>query len=80
MRALAGASLTLVAMLAAAGCSEAPQQLDAARKGSDSAWKGAGGAYAAPGWTAGDAKSWETQIRNRAQRGQDEYPRSGGAS
>ena len=69
-----------LALLALGGCGETPQQIDAARKGGDAAWKGAGGGYAVPGWTAGDARSWETQIRNRAQRGQDEYPRSGGAS
>ena len=34
--------------------------------------------YAAPGWKAGDATSWEEQMRTRTQSGQNEYVRSGG--
>jgi hypothetical protein len=70
----------LVALVALTACGETSQQLDPARKAGDMSWKGTGGSYATPGWTAGDQKSWETQLRNRTQRGQDEYPRTGSSS
>ena len=36
------------------------------------------GPYTAAGWKAGDATSWEEQMRTRTQSGQNEYVRSGG--
>jgi hypothetical protein len=72
---LAGAALAAMAVLG--GCSEKPQDLGARKTGAPS-WEGTGSAYAEPGWKPGDQKSWETQMRNRALRGQDEYGRTGG--
>jgi hypothetical protein len=64
-----------------AGCAEKSQDMTESRRKADvAAWQGTGGAYTAPGWTAGDEASWEKQINTRAQ-GQNEYVRmsSGGA-
>jgi hypothetical protein len=36
------------------------------------------GPYTQAGWKAGDATSWEEQMRTRTQTGQNEYVRSGG--
>ena len=42
---------------------------------SQGAKQGAPAAYTAQGWKAGDATSWEVQIKRRAE-GQDEYTRT----
>jgi len=80
MRTIAIVMAVFVALAGLAGCAEKPQQLDHAKKEGAPAWKGTNDAFAVPGWTQGDQKSWETQLRTRAQRGQDEYPRTGPAS
>lgn len=72
---VAGAALLGLAFLGA--CSEKPQELKS-KKADAASWQGTGGAYVAPGWSPGDQKSWEAQIRSRAQHGQDEYGRTGG--
>jgi hypothetical protein len=77
MKTIAIVTWALVAAFGLAGCSEQPQELRAKKTGAPS-WQGTGTAYAEPGWNPGDQKSWETQMRNRAQRGQDEYTRTGG--
>jgi major membrane immunogen (membrane-anchored lipoprotein) len=60
------------------GCGEKPQALGGKVRASDT--KASDGttqaAYAAPGWKAGDAKSWETQLNVRTQQGQNEYTRT----
>jgi hypothetical protein len=72
----------LVAAVAAAalvGCGEKPQTAGqpGARKADAKAWEGAqNGVYTASGWKAGDQASWETQLKTRAQQGQNEYTRS----
>ena len=70
------ASALALAMLAA--CGDKPQTAaDAKPKKADAqAWEGAQAAYTAPGWKAGDKTSWETQLKTRAQQGQNEYNRS----
>ncbi len=57
-----------------AGCGEKPQTAGP-RKGDAAASQGATAAYTAPGWKQGDAASWESHIKKRAE-GQDEYTRT----
>ncbi len=68
MLSLAGA---LCAGLAA--CGERPQTASA-RKSDAKAFEGPATAYSAAGWKAGDAASWEQQMRARSQ-SQNEYVR-----
>lgn len=71
---LAAALGTAALVLGTAACSEkAPAS--AAKRSDTPAYGGTGSAYTAPGWKAGDATSWQTQIRTRGQ-GQDEYHRA----
>ena len=67
---------TLAAMLLLSACAEKPQT--AATKQHDAKpWQGvAAGQSADAGWKAGDQAAWEEQLRNRAQRGQNEYTRA----
>jgi len=66
------AVMVLCALLAA--CGEKPQTATH-RKADGHAYDGTTDGFAAAGWKAGDAASWEQQIRNRAQ-GQNEYSRA----
>jgi predicted small lipoprotein YifL len=66
---LAALAFTLVA------CGEKPQTAQT-RKADAKPWEGAtGDPYSVAGWKAGDQKSWEEQMRIRAQ-GQNEYSRA----
>jgi len=73
-------SLKNVVMLVAlaitlAACAEKPQTAQT-RKSDAKPWEGApGDPYSVTGWKAGDQKSWEEQMRIRAQ-GQNEYSRA----
>lgn len=62
--------------LALAGCGEKPQVMTSATKKPESApWtlsEAANPAFTVPGWTVGDATSWEQQIRQRNQ-AQNDY-------
>ena len=66
-------SMTALAMLLAA-CGETPQTLGAVRK-DDSAYQGTGQGFAAAGWKQGDKAAWESQLKARAQQGQNDYGR-----
>lgn len=68
-----------VLMLAGlSACSEKPQVAGSRIQGAP-AYMGTGSApYTQAGWKAGDATSWEEQMRTRTQSGQNEYVRSGG--
>ena len=66
----------VVAAVALSACGDKPQELTSAKKPSEPSWQGTNNGYAAPGWKAGDEKSWETQMKNRAQSGQNEYQRT----
>jgi hypothetical protein len=61
------------------GCSERSQEMDAADRPHPTAWQGTDNGYTEPGWKAGDAQSWDEQMRRRAQ-GQNEYSRIGGGA
>ena len=72
-RVLVVAGIALAAGLAA--CSDKRDTTATTRKVDDSPIAGANAAYAAPGWKAGDATSWEEHMRTRAQ-GQNEYAKT----
>jgi len=80
MRAV-GLILTLcVTGLSLAACGEKPQTAGTRKADVDpsqGAAPGADPAYTAEGWKAGDATSWETQLKARTQSGQNEYSRIG---
>ena len=59
-------------LLTACGAKPDPSQVS--RKLDQKPSAGADVAYAAPGWKAGDATSWDQQVRTRAQ-AQNEYAR-----
>jgi len=66
--------IAAAATLGLAACGEKPQTATA-KKVDAKPWEGSQTAFAAQGWKAGDATSWEDQMRSRAQ-GQNEYSRS----
>jgi hypothetical protein len=67
------ASAAAAALLLGA-CTEQPQTAGT-RKADGSVTQPAKSAFVAPGWTAGDAASWEAQTKQRTQ-GQNEYSRT----
>ena len=69
-----GVACVLLSGLFLVACSEKPQTATH-RKADGHAYDGTTDGFAAAGWKAGDAASWEQQIRNRAQ-GQNEYSRA----
>ncbi len=72
--ALMGLAALLVAVSA---CTERPQSLPSKVAGAP-AYMGTGvSSFTDAGWKAGDATSWEEQMRRRSQ-SQNEYVRSGG--
>jgi hypothetical protein len=78
-RLFAGAGLAAGALMTTTGCGEKPQGPGSTRvKTSDT--KASDGtvapAYAAAGWKAGDAASWEAQLKARTMNGQNEYTRT----
>jgi hypothetical protein len=60
-----------------AGCGEKAQTLNSssAKKADAKAWEGVtvGNEFSAGGYKAGDKTAWETQLKARAERGQNEY-------
>jgi hypothetical protein len=54
-------------------CGEKPQTLGS--KSDVPAYKGTGSNFTAPGWKAGDATSWEQQLKTRTQ-GQNDYAKT----
>ena len=67
-------TLLLAAGVALAACGDKPQTAGT-RKADVDPSMGNTGTHTAPGWKAGDATSWESQMRTRAQ-GQNEYSRA----
>ena len=63
------------ALLAACGDTSTSQRT--VRKADTPPWQGADNPYVQGDWKAGDAASWEQQMRNRAQ-AQNEYSRVSG--
>jgi hypothetical protein len=61
-------------VLAVAGCGERTQSGPSHRKTDTVAWDAAQNPFVAPGWTAGDETSWQSQIRDRTA-SQNEYSR-----
>jgi len=78
MRNQLAAVACLAALTGLAACGEKPQVAGSSVQGQP-AYVGTGvGPYTDAGWKAGDATSWEEQMRTRTQSGQNEYVRSGG--
>jgi len=77
MRICLAAASSLVVLTGLAACGEKPQVAGSSVQGQP-AYIGTGvGPYTDAGWKAGDATSWEEQMRTRTQAGQNEYVRSG---
>jgi hypothetical protein len=71
----AGTTIALLAAaLCAVACGDKPQTAGT-RKGDATPSSGAQAAYTAQGWKPGDATSWETHLKKRAE-GQNEYTRT----
>ncbi|MGV3743362.1 MAG: hypothetical protein ACO1NO_13740 [Burkholderiaceae bacterium] len=67
------ALITAASILALTACGEPDQELSKDRYLPDThASQGPQGPYTAKGWTAGDKRSWENQLRTRGQY-QNEY-------
>jgi hypothetical protein len=66
--------LTLLTVLVLAACGEAAQPAKAHQH--DAApYSGAAKSFTSPGWTVGDKTSWDSQLKVRAQYGQDDFSR-----
>ncbi len=76
-----GRTLACVALLLSAlglsACGETPQTASAAGVKVDRpVYQGVGNSpFTAPGWKAGDRTSWQTELKARAQYGQNDYSR-----
>jgi hypothetical protein len=68
-------TIAVALCLLAAGCAEKPQTSGTRKADTQAFQGGTNDGYAAPGWKAGDAASWEQQLKTRAQ-GQNEYSRA----
>lgn len=64
----------LVLAVLLAGCGERAQTLGAGSKDAAPS-TGTGKPYAVAGWKPGDKASWESQLKARAQQGQNDYVR-----
>lgn len=62
------------AAVALTGCGEKPQT-GAGVAHVAPLYQGTGSQFTAPGWKAGDAGSWEQELKARMQYGQNEYNR-----
>jgi len=69
---------SLAVLTALSACSETPQVAGTRIQGTPAYMGAEGSPYTDAGWKAGDATSWEEQMRTRTQSGQNEYVRSGG--
>jgi hypothetical protein len=64
--------LVVGAVCLLAACGDKPQTAGGAKQ--DAApYTGTGSAFVEPGWKAGDKVSWEQQLKNRTQSGQNDY-------
>ncbi len=63
---LAGLAFVLV------GCSEQPQTQGSTRN-DKAPYAGTGKPYMDAGWQAGDKQSWQSHLKTRTQRGQNDY-------
>jgi hypothetical protein len=55
-------------------CGEKPQAIGSGKQGSTSS-TGTGAAFVDGGWKQGDKASWESHLKARTQRGQNDYSR-----
>ncbi len=77
MRGTLGVLLAAAVSLTLAGCGEKAQTIEVggAKKSDAKAWEGvaAGNQYTADGYKTGDKTAWESQLKARTERGQNEY-------
>ena len=72
--------LILMAWVALAACADKPQTASPRKVDVNPVQgtaQGVNPAYTSAGWKAGDATSWEAQLKARTQSGQNEYSRIG---
>jgi hypothetical protein len=79
LRPTVATGLVLAVLLGACAEKRDSASTSVSRKLDDSPTVGASAGYTVAGWKAGDAASWEEQIRTRTQ-GQNEYAKTGAAS
>ena len=63
------APIPLALAIVLAGCGERVQTIPVgtAKKADSAAWQIVDNGFVAPGWTPGDAASWDAQLKKRAQ-------------
>jgi hypothetical protein len=69
-----GLGVLVSAALLLGACGEKPQTATAKKSDAAPSTGSVKAGYTAPGWKAGDATSWETQLKRRAE-GQNEHSR-----
>jgi len=72
------AILVVAIALPLAGCGEKPQTSgqSSTKKSDGRAWESVQSAHVADGYKPGDKTAWESQLKARAERGQNEYTRT----
>ena len=68
--------LLALAAVALAGCSDPGNRPPGEKAPDTKSFQAPKSAFVAPGWTSGDERSWDEQLRRRAQN-QNEYTRVG---
>ncbi len=68
-------SAALVCSLALIACGEKPQGIGGAKQ-DNAPYTGTGKPYAEKSWKEGDKGSWESQLKVRAQNGQNDYAKT----
>ena len=69
--------LALAAALALAGCGDPGNRPPGEKAPDAKSYQAPANGFVAPGWTSGDERSWDEQLRRRAAN-QNEYNRVGG--
>ncbi len=65
---------TIMLLLLLGACGERPQTLGAGKK-DVAPFEGTGKPFVAQGWKAGDKAGWESELKARTLRGQNDYAR-----
>jgi hypothetical protein len=64
------------ALVVLAGCGDPGDRAPGVRAPDAKSWQAPQNGFVAPGWTSGDERSWDEQLRRRAAN-QNEYTRVG---
>ena len=65
--------LTAALALSLVACSEKPQTANSQKRHDAPPYAGASQVFSDAGWKAGDKASWESHLKVRTQRGQNDY-------